>query len=97
MERIKTCGDCVHADLCEKDVTLPEFSRRNAAHCEGFRSAENFVEVVRCKDCVHLAATSGEIGWCTGLDVAKRKNGYCDHGERKGNSGAKKDGGADNG
>ena len=44
---IKTCGDCIHADLCEKDVTLPEFSRNNAAYCEGFRSAENFVEVVR--------------------------------------------------
>ena len=102
MERIKTCGDCVHADLCEKDVTLPEFSRRNAAHCEGFRSAENFVEVVRCKDCKHwwkIAELCTHEKCCEGVVavVSAPPTHFCGYGERKGNSGAKKDGGADNG
>ena len=44
---MKTCGDCIHADLCEKDITLPEFDRRSPAYCEGFRDKADFVEVRR--------------------------------------------------
>ena len=86
MERIKTCGDCIHADLCEKDVTLSEFNRNNAAYCEGFRSAENFVEVVRCKDCKHEnvhRAISDKCTWCEYWGIDPDFDDFCSYGERK--------------
>ena len=82
---MKTCGDCIHADLCEKDIALPEFSRRSPAYCEGFKDKADFVEVVRCKECKYFAGVSGIVGWCTDMDVAKSEKGYCDHGERRDN------------
>ena len=46
-----TCKDCVHYDVCqyhideETDMTITE--------CGRFINKADFVEVVRCKDCMH--------------------------------------------
>jgi hypothetical protein len=44
--RLKTCGDCIHADIC-KQINGGWFSRENIAYCKGFVDKSNFVEVVR--------------------------------------------------
>ena len=46
----KTCGDCIHADICKK-VNGSWFSPKNIAYCEAYKDSTNYVEVVRCKDC----------------------------------------------
>lgn len=52
-KRMPTCGDCIHADVCERNPLYTEFSRDNPAYCEGFKNKANYTEVVRCKDCKH--------------------------------------------
>lgn len=40
----KTCGDCIHADICEHNPSL-EFSRENIAWCDSFKDKTDVVEV----------------------------------------------------
>lgn len=86
-ERVPTCGDCIHADLCERDVMLPEFSRKNAAYCDEFRAAADFVEVVRCKDCEQWMRNRGIVdsqnGHCFYLDTETNGYDFCSYGERR--------------
>ena len=51
IEREATCGDCIHAKVCERLNILTEWIRDNAAYCKLFKNAADVVEVVRCKDC----------------------------------------------
>lgn len=92
-KRVPTCGECIHADLCEKDVALPEFSRKNAAHCETFKAAADYVKVVQCKDCKYRSGLNGRPPFmfyvCTcadGLNGAVRENHFCYYGERRNNN-----------
>ena len=85
MAKVKTCGDCIHADICEHNPNLVLFHRKNEAYCETFKDKANIVEVVRCKDCKHL-----EISGCYGecgrayLGIVKPWD-FCSRGERKDN------------
>ena len=38
------CNDCIYEKMCE--------ARYEREHCFSFKDKANFVEVVRCKDCV---------------------------------------------
>ena len=40
------------------------------------------VEVVRCKDCIHLYDVDGDHYECDFMDARYDKNGFCHHGER---------------
>ena len=51
--RMKTCGDCIHAELCEHNTGVPLFNPANEAYCRAFKDKDNFAEVIRCKDCKH--------------------------------------------
>lgn len=42
------CNDCLHKDVCEKAKHIENY---RLAGCKDFKDAENFVEIVRCKDC----------------------------------------------
>ena len=46
IEREPKCGDCIHADLCERVTILKNFNRDNIAHCKGFKASADVVEVV---------------------------------------------------
>lgn len=39
------CGDCFHADLCEKSKTLAGFSRDNPAYCGMFLNSADVAPV----------------------------------------------------
>lgn len=86
IEREYTCGDCIHADLCERITFIDEFSRDNIAYCKGFKATADVVEVVRCKDCKNW-----NNGYCCGVPlvgddasyVATEETDYCSYGKAK--------------
>ena len=39
------CGDCIHADICEKAETLVSFSRDNPAYCGMFLNSADVAPV----------------------------------------------------
>lgn len=99
MDRTKTCGDCIHADICRK-VNGSWFSSGNIAYCTAFNDEKDFVEVVRCRDCKHKTVTSdGMVCECAlptkmmkdyyiyGSTILARvePDAFCSHGERKDN------------
>ena len=43
-EKLKTCGDCIHADLCKK-IHGSWFSRWNIAECTAFKDEADLVPV----------------------------------------------------
>ena len=75
----KTCGDCIHADVC-KQVNSGWFSPKNIAYCNGFKDRNEYVQAVRCKDCKFLH----DKGYCTlvaGLTRIKPDD-YCSYGAK---------------
>lgn len=78
--------NCIYEDFCTKingsDIVLPQ-------PCEYRKDKTNFVEVVRCKDCIYAHMTIGkeEVKYCDMFDsdggVYFDKNHYCSYGERK--------------
>ena len=77
MGMAKTCGDCIHADICEHLPSLPLFHRKNEAHCVTFKDKADYVEVVRCKDCKHHYENDDFI--CIGV----KDDDFCSYGERR--------------
>ena len=80
MAKTKTCGDCIHADICEHLPNLPLFHRKNEAHCVTFKDKADLVEVVRCKDCRYF---DGVFGHCDNHGMAILPNEFCSYGERR--------------
>lgn len=83
------CNDCIYEKMCE--------SRYEREHCLSFKDKANFVEVVRCKDCVHwhyegydpiLERVCGtcQIEYSPTFDYKEvSDNDYCSDGERSEN------------
>ena len=90
MHKEKTCGECIHADIC-KEVNGGWFSPKNIAYCKGFKDSTNFVGVVRCKDCKNYGGVAfGDVcrRWSAplaGMKNCTRPNDFCSYGERKDN------------
>ena len=40
-----TCGECIHAEICEHLPTLTGWDACNPTYCRGFRNAADVVEV----------------------------------------------------
>lgn len=71
----KDCHDCIHDELCNVQGYV------DPDECSCFRDNENFVEVVRCKDCTHY----DEVGECEvhPHDGRFNVNYFCADGEMK--------------
>ena len=91
MAEFKTCEDCIGFEFCEilyteneiKDIIL-EGDIRNL--CDDFKDKENFVEVVKCKDCLYARERYGKLECINGLSFRNTYNSpnmYCSYGERK--------------
>ena len=93
IEREATCGDCIHAKICEHIPVLTGFDKNNTAYCQSFRNAADVVEVVRCKDCENFADAKGKdsgkpcgYGQCklpTGIRGIVCADDFCSFGERR--------------
>lgn len=46
-----TCKDCIHYEVCQYHIT--EETEMTVNECGKFKNKADFVEVVRCKDCVY--------------------------------------------
>jgi hypothetical protein len=72
---MKTCGDCIHADICENDPSIPGFNRDNLAYCQGFRAEQKWIPVTeRLPEERHWV-----LVWHTGYGTAKKAK-YKDEG-----------------
>ena len=86
IERGMTCGDCIHADVCERVSSLTEFSRENPAYCKQFKNSADFVRVVRCRDCKWFRRNEPySLNGCArnGGVAYEDENHYCYYGERR--------------
>ena len=80
-----TCEDCIYYDIC-----LTAFSSRgmylgdDAEKMECFKNKADYVEVVRCKDCIYCDLECRCEAPENGLmrDFV-RPNDFCSYGERK--------------
>lgn len=78
-----TCN-CVYEDFCSmlngKDIALPK-------PCEYRKDNSNYVEVIRCKDCVYISCYPVS-DWselrCRFHDRDTQTDDYCSYGERSG-------------
>ena len=84
------CGDCFHAELCEKSEMLVGFSKGNYAYCSMFLNSADVALVVRCRDCKHYKPQKKSTHWenranyCNRVVTIKAQpNDFCSYGERK--------------
>lgn len=76
-----TCKDCLKYDICPFDSKT--YKREN---CKYFKDKINFVEVVRCKDCLYATERYGHLNCIHGVSYRNSWNkpdDYCSYGVRK--------------
>ena len=90
-----TCKDCVHYEVCKEHlIECAEYgeAERILNPCAKFKNKTDFVEVVKCKDCVSFAyykeplKYKGKVweGKCTVTgDLITDDNFFCRNGIRK--------------
>lgn len=78
-----SCNDCAHWEACRNilEAFNPEYKNKNIIihdTCEKFKNKEDFVKVVRCKDCIYY-------GYLCDWHVEGYMNDddYCSHGEER--------------
>ena len=81
------CKECVHYGVCkvlvgEQKIRIADNACSFAEKCVGYKQKENFVEVVRCKDCKSLEIT-GCYGECRKLVRIVKPWDFCSYGERR--------------
>ena len=70
-----TCNDCIYYPVCNYKMW-----------CDLFKNKTNFVEVVRCKDCLYATERYGHLNCIHGVSYRNSWNKpdeYCSHGVRK--------------
>lgn len=72
---MKTCKDCLHFDVC-LSYTDPDESFYEVGGCQLFKNKNDFVPVVRCKDCVLW-----DNGDCYRIELT-RPDDFCSYGVR---------------
>lgn len=93
-----TCKDCLHFEVCDSGRHIGEYEIDDGVYSDGvenqclaFKNKADFVEVVRCKDCLHKINYKGRamctlyaeeaLGVWYGLN-ATRDEHFCSYGER---------------
>lgn len=77
IEREPKCGDCIHADLCERITILKNFNRDNIARCKGFKASADVVEVVHGEWIAHGYKWRCSVCNCKlNLDGTPMENGF---------------------
>ena len=70
-----TCNDCIYYPVCNYKMW-----------CDLFKDKTNFVEVVRCKDCLYATKRYGHLNCIHGVSYRNSWNKpdeYCSYGVRK--------------
>ena len=77
-----TCKECIHFDFCEP-YTAPDESYPEANGCRVFKNKDEFVQVVRCKDCKNYTPVEGGLSLCTLHNIAVSGKDFCSYGKRR--------------
>jgi hypothetical protein len=83
------CEKCIHGDVCGDRDGYDEGDERALTYCLEFKSKDDIVEVVRCKDCIFYQANScfnrqWDLESSTEVPMV-RDCDFCSYGERKDN------------
>ena len=74
-----TCKDCIcYEILCQHTLQEDELTL-----CDSFKNKADFVEVVRCKDCIHRNEDDFRSFYCRKDDVGCKDDDFCSDGERR--------------
>ena len=79
------CERCIHGDICAIQCGYDEGDERALTYCSEFKSKDDVVEVVRCKDCKHWKQVNEERHACYYHGSEMDYDEYCSYGERKDN------------
>jgi hypothetical protein len=86
---VAKCKDCIHFAVCSPH-TEPDESYPEVGGCPAFKSNDDFMEVVRCKDCKHYKPQSKSAHWnskalycCRSATVKMKPDDFCSYGERR--------------
>ena len=79
------CEKCIHGDVCGDRDGYDEGDERALIFCSEFKSKDDVVEVVRCKDCKHsyFVKSCSKYECRKGCGILKFSNDFCSYGERK--------------
>ena len=86
------CKDCLHRDGCCNFVPIEGTIEEKAEYlyeclkkpCKDFKNKDDFVEVVRCKDCEHWIYWADEKRCSCDLHhIYTIRDDFCSYGERK--------------
>lgn len=77
-ERYITADDAIY----ELERAFPADDFGKIIRCISRTPTADVVKVVRCKDCAHNEGSDNEP-WCRIYECRKRKDGFCDEGERR--------------
>ena len=82
-----TCKDCIHYDAClyVEIATNKEEDYYTEFGCEYFKNKADFVEVVRCEDCVYCITADCKNFYCSATTNPNHVDldHFCSYGERK--------------
>ena len=78
-----TCRDCVYSKVCPKAKHIENYHLTGG--CSDFKNKEDFVEVVRCRDCKYsyFIKSCSKYECRKGCGILKYCNDFCSYGERK--------------
>ena len=79
-------GKCIHADVCKRMLFPDLYNLTTPEECDRFKSKDDVVEIVRCKDCIYYENGKDYVPYCNNvmnLFSEMNPDGYCCHGERK--------------
>lgn len=84
---MKTCYDCIHCEACS-DAGDEGFSslKEDVSKCKHFKNKADFVEVVRCKDCIYWENGKSYTPYCNNFGSMledTRADDFCCFGEKK--------------
>ena len=81
------CEKCLHEEMCDQPSRHLWGTLNGEKECSDFKDRNNYVEVVRCKDCVNYCGFEHcKNGICDVDSVSKRAvypNDFCSYGEKR--------------
>lgn len=81
-----TCRDCIYNRVCPKAKHIENYHL--TGECSDFKNKEDFVEVIRCKDCIHYSPDKKSGLFHTPCNrvfalCICHEDSFCSYGERK--------------
>lgn len=73
---MKNCKECLYHKMCPFNISGTE-----AEQCKTYEPKEDYVKVVRCKDCAHHGHVSK---WCKVQARVTENNEYCSLAKKRG-------------